>query len=65
MNALVGIIRQLASLSSHAETLFADLFNEVRSEEIELFYNLVVCMWILVGEGMRYYARNCIVAAVG
>ena len=30
MNALVGVLRQLASLSKHAETLFADLFNEVR-----------------------------------
>ena len=36
MNALVGIIRQLASLSAHAETLFADLFNEVQNEEQKL-----------------------------
>lgn len=37
MNALVGIIRQLSSLSSHAETLFADLFNEVGHSEDEAY----------------------------
>ena len=42
MNALVGIIRQLASLSAHAETLFADLFNEVQNEEQKLHSTLGV-----------------------
>lgn len=35
MNALVGIIRQLSSLSAHAETLFADLFNEASRTAIK------------------------------
>ena len=44
MNALVGILRQLSSLSKHAESLFADLFNEVSMKHISLLIVDVVSL---------------------